>query len=197
VISRYLIAVVLAAVPVSFAGNIPVVSVTASSTFSSYNVNNLINGSGLSGGLADSNFHNMWMNNGGSTATLVFDLGAVYTLDSTSIWNYNASCCGLDRSVQSLDILISANDVAFTAVGSFSGLPEGTGNPIPADVLSLSGATGRWVEFNITSNYGDEFSGLSEVQFSGNSGAVPEPDSGLLLLAGVVGGMVCRRRTVV
>ena len=194
---KYLVAVALAVVSTSFAGVIPVASVTASSTFSTYNVNHLIDGSGLSGGLADDNFLNMWMNSGGSTATLVFNLGAVYTLDSTSIWNYNADCCGLDRSVQSLNILVSTDDVTFSPAGSFSGLPEGTGSPIPADVLSLSGSAGQWVEFDITSNYGGNFSGLSEVQFSGEAGQVPEPASGLLLLAGMAGGFIYRRRRVV
>jgi hypothetical protein len=193
--SKYVIAVALAAVSTSFADNIPVASVTASSTFSSYDVNHLIDGSGMSGGLADDNYHNMWMDNGGSTPTLVFDLGAVYTLSSTSIWNYNADCCGLDRSVQSLNILVSTDDVTFTLVGSFSGLPEGTGSPIPADVLNLSGAIGQWVEFDITSNYGDTYTGLSEVEFSGNTGQVPEPASGLLVLAGVAAGFIYRRRT--
>jgi hypothetical protein len=192
--SKYVIAVALAAVSTSFAGNIPVASVTASSTFGTYDVNHLIDGSGMSGGLADDNFHNMWMDSGGSTPTLVFDLGAVYTLGSTSIWNYNADCCGLDRSVQSLNILVSTDDVTFTPVGSFSGLPEGTGNPIPADVLNLSGAIGRWVEFDITSNYGADYTGLSEVEFSTDTGQVPEPASGLLVLAGVAVGFIYRRR---
>lgn len=195
--SRFLIAIAVAlvAASTSFAGNIPIVGVTASSTWSTYDVNNLINGAGLSGGLHDNFWHDMWMDNyQDPTPTLVFDLGAVYTLDSTSIWNYNAICCGLDRSVKSLDILVSTDDVLFSLVGSF-GLTEGTGDWIPADVLSLSGATGQWVKFHLTGNYGDpDFTGLSEVQFSGNSGQVPEPASGLLLLAGVAGGLIYRRR---
>jgi hypothetical protein len=120
----------------------------------------------------------------------------VYTLDSTSIWNYNADCCGLNRSVQSLNVLVSTNDVTFSPVGSFSGLPEGTGNPIPADILSLSGVAGQWVEFDITGNYGGGFAGLTEVQFSGEVGQVPEPASGLLLLAGLACGFIYRRRKV-
>jgi hypothetical protein len=90
---------------------------------------------------------------------------------------------------------VSTDDVTFTLVGSFSGLPEGTGSPIPADVLNLSGAIGQWVEFDITSNYGDTYTGLSEVEFSGNTGQVPEPASGLLVLAGVAAGFIYRRRT--
>jgi hypothetical protein len=136
----------------------------------------------------------MWMNNGGSTATLVFNLGAIYSLDSTSIWNYNADCCGLNRGTQSLNILVSTDDVNFALVGSFSGIPEGTGAPIAADVLSLSGATAQWVEFDITSNYGAPYTGLSAVQFSAGPAGAPEPSSGLLLLAAAAGGFLCRRR---
>ena len=192
--SKYLIAILLTTVSTSVAGVITVSSVTASSTFYSYNVDNLIDGAGLSGGLHDDNYPNMWMNNGGPTAMLLFNLGSMYSLDSASIWNYNADCCGLNRGTQSLNILVSTDDVNFVSVGSFSGIPEGTGAPIAADTLSLSGAIAQWVEFDITSNYGGAYTGLSAVQFSGDPAGAPEPSSGLLLLAAAAGGFLCRRR---
>jgi hypothetical protein len=55
------------------------VDVTATNTFpffGEYKPENLINGSGLTGGLHDANYANMWMTDlGVAAATLTFDLG--------------------------------------------------------------------------------------------------------------------------
>lgn len=82
-------AVVVTSASGAFATPIAIDSVTASSTFFTYDVGHLIDGSGLSGGLHDTDFNAMWMNDGGSTASLVFDLGQTYSLNGTDIWNYN------------------------------------------------------------------------------------------------------------
>jgi hypothetical protein len=163
---------------------IVVSSVTASSTFRTYDANNLINGSGLSGGLHDEDYEHMWASDGTPTGSLVFDLGGVYSLTDALVWNYNAECCGLERGVRDLTVSISGDGVSYTPIGDF-GLTEGTGGWIPADVLNLGGATGRFVQFGLTRNYGDEYLiGLSEVQFDGASvSETPEPGTAMLFLA--------------
>jgi hypothetical protein len=169
--------------PGCFADVIPISSVTASSTFSSYNVQNLINGSGISGGLSDDQFENEWITNGTTTGTLVFDLGAVFSLADAQVWNYNADCCGLERGVQTMTVLTSLDDVTFTPLNTF-GLSEGTGLPLAPNVLDLAGASARYVEFDLTQNYGDAgFIGLSEVQF--DSSAIPEPSAAFFLIGGL------------
>jgi len=180
------------------ASTISVNSVTASSTLGPfYNANNLINGAGLSGGLHDNDFHSMWLNTGGTTATLIFDLGATYTLDSTSVWNYN-SPIGLTRSVNNFNILTSTDGVNYSLAESISALPMGTGNPIAADVISLSNLTASFVEFQILSNYGGGYTGLSAVQFDGTPSTpdtvTPEPSYGWLMLALMAGGYFAVRR---
>lgn len=198
--SKFVLALFITAASSAMASNVPVASVSASSTFSSYNVNNLINGAGLSGGLHDNNYANMWMSDYGDvTATLTFNLGATYTLDSASVWNYNAKCCGLDRGVDNFNILVSTDGVNFTLAESVTGLPEGTGSPIAADVIGLPNVTASYVEFQVLSNYGDYYTGLSAVQFDGTLGTdttvTPEPSYGLLMLALMAGGcFVVRRR---
>lgn len=167
------------------------VSVTASTTFSTYNVDNLINGSGLSGGLHDENYLNMWMSDGEVTPTLVFDLGANMALSGAEIWQYNAACCGFDRGVHGLDISVSGNGVTFTPAVSTT-LTESAGGNIPAQVVSFS-ATGRYVKFSVTSNFGADggYTGLSEVRFTGQQApaaeAIPLLSTwGLLALAGAL-----------
>jgi hypothetical protein len=170
-----------------FAGKITIQSVTPSSTWYTYNVQNIINGAGLNqaGTLHDWNWQNMWVTNDTGTGWLKFDLGAVYSLDYSLVWNYNGVCCGLDRSVKNMDVLLSNDGVNFTYFNSFV-LTEGTGNWIPADTLSLTGASARYIEFNLLSDYGDpDYIGLSEVQFYGPTGT-PEPATMLLLGSGVL-----------
>lgn len=166
-----------------FASQITIQSVTPSSTWNTYDVQNIINGAGLVGNLHDNYWHDMWITNNTPTGWLIFDLGAVYSLDHAAVWNYNGVCCGLDRSVKNLDVLLSNNGVNYTLFGSFV-LTEGTGGWIPADILALNGASARYIEFDLNSTYGaPDYIGLSEVQFYGG---IPEPASMLLLASGVL-----------
>lgn len=184
------------------------VAVTASDTFSlfgQYKSENLINGSGLSAGLHDSNFAAMWMTNlGVNQASLTFDLGALYNLDGARIWNYNF---GNPAEFQST-ILRGVKD--FRLSGSLDGnaysvlangrLALGTGQPIAGESVALSG-TARFIRLDVLTNYGegtyaerDWSSGLSEVRFTG--AAVPEPASWAMMLGGfgLLGTALRRRR---
>ena len=186
--SKRLLLAALCAMSGCFAGPITVVSATASSTSPGpyYDALHLIDGSGLSGGLHDNYFGNMWLSNGSATATLDFDLGGIYTLDQAFVWNYNWDVM-LNRGTRTLTILVSINGIDYSTVGDYS-LTRGTDAGIPADELALTGSTGRYVRFDLKTNYGDsDYIGLSEVRFDG-SAAAPEPASALLVLFGLAGG---------
>jgi hypothetical protein len=84
------------------------VSVTASSTFFTYDDVDLINDSGLVGGLHDEDFNNMWLSDADDvTPTVTFDLGAAYDITAGQIWQYNSTANGLSRGVNGFDILVS------------------------------------------------------------------------------------------
>lgn len=174
------------------AAPITVSSVTASGTFSSYNVNNLINGSGLSGGLHSGLYTGKWLTNGTVTGSLVFDLGAVFDVTNSSIWNYGNGCCGAGRSVKNLAVEGSLDGVTYFDVGSFI-LTQPVGDPFAAESIALN-ETARYFRFNLQSNYGDSYTGLSEVQFNGSEAAVPEPATLALVALGLI-GFAARRRT--
>ena len=186
----------LSAAGAAGAAEIAVAGVTASSTFFTYNVNHLIDGSGLvGGGLHDGDFHDKWMGDIFVLPTLVFDLGATYSLTSSSIWNYNGGCCGDTRSVNGLTISFSNDNVGYVSAGSFN-LSHTAADPFGSDSLGLTG-NARYVKFDITSNYGDDYTGLSEVKFFGGAatGGVPEPATWAFMLVGFGGlGAVLRRR---
>jgi len=182
------------------------VGVTASDTFpffGQYKAENLINDSGLTDGLHDANYANMWMTDlSVDEATLVFDLGGIYALSSLQVWNYNFGveefASTLDRAANAFTLAISSDGVNFTQVlaGNFS---RGTGGPLAAETFAFTGEA-RYVQLNLDGNhqrypetYGYSPIGLSEVKF----GAVPEPSTWALLIAGFgASGAMLRRRGV-
>ena len=192
---NYLTAAALVALPMSAQAAISISNVTASSTFRTYNVVNLVNGSGLTGSLHNGEFENKWMSDAEVTPTLTFDLGSVYALWNTVIWNYGGGCCGTERNVDSFAISFSTDDITYTPFGTFS-LTNSTTDTFGADTISLTG-NARYVRFNVLSNQGDVYTGLSEVQFNSLvAGAVPESSTWAMMIAGfgLVGAAARRRR---
>lgn len=182
----------LAAAPAS--ASIAIDSVTPSSTFFTYDEEDLINGSGLTGNVHDGQFTNKWLGDDGDTMpTLLFDLGSVFSLTETSIWNYGGGCCGTDRNVDELEIFFSTDNVSFNSMGVFA-LTNVTTDMFTPDTFALSGMA-RYVRFDVLSNQGDSrYTGLSEVQFDGVQAAVPEPGTWAMLILGfgLMGGLMRR-----
>lgn len=169
------------------------VAVTASSTFWTYDLANLVNGSGLSDGLHDGDYNHAWMTDTtGEPAWLVFDLGAAYDLTAALVWQYNVDF-GLDRGVRGIAVALSADGIGFTQVLEGT-LAKADGLPAAAQTLQLNGAA-RYVRFDLRNNYGDQYTwtGLSEVRFDG--AAVPEPGSWAMMIGGfgMIGAALRRR----
>ena len=180
------------------------VSVTASDTFSSYDANNLINGSGLSGGLHDTNWKNMWQTTWDDVPHyLVFDLGQTVSLTGTQVWQYAADFSypwyETDRGVKDLGVSISLDGVNFTQVTDavlerHILNADNRQEPFAAQIVALTG-NARYVRFDLNSNYGSAWTGLSEVRFSA---AVPEAATWAMMIAGfgLVGAAARRRRAL-
>ncbi len=109
-----------------------------------------------------------------------FDLGDLYDLDATHIWQMNQGgafgALAPERGVDEFEILISATADGddFSSIGTFNlaDVP-GTG-PVSAEAIVLNDAVGvRRVRFDINTRYGvmeplaTGFVGLSEVRFEG------------------------------
>jgi hypothetical protein len=167
----------------------------------------VIDGSGLdAAGLHGSNsFGRMWAANtfvpsqtNGPTDTspfIVFDLGAVYSLSSFRIWNYN----GVDafhnysgRSIRDADISTSLNGVSFSDAGSYVLLPAPGANGYAGELIPFD-VTARFVRFDIRTNHAGDLAygvGMSEISFS----SVPAPPSIVLFGSALVGGAGALRK---
>jgi len=184
-----------------------VVSNTLGEFTSSFAVANLINQSGLSAGFASgvTDFDTYLAgtpthlspssSSGGGWAsaafvisgTIVFDLGAAFTLSRMALWN--------DTDAQAIGdfTLAISNDVTFassTSLGSFSAVTDPL--PVTAQVFSLTPASGRFVRLNILgANANVNLVNSGELAFdatpaSASPPAVPEPSTFALLGIGAV-----------
>ena len=134
----------------------------------------------------------MWLNNGGSTGVITFDLGSTQTLDGIWVWNYAEHFGSSDLSTRgakavSVYITSSLNSSApgsdtlaqaYTFARMGQGALPGSSTVesylwAPTFYQFTNPVTAEFIKFNITSNYGDSFVGLSEVRFE----AAPPPSN--------------------
>lgn len=106
---------------------------------------------------------------------LTFDLGAVFKLDGSQIWNYNESGTGgggalnTNRGFQNFNISFSTDNVTFSNTQSIS-LNQATGLATYAGEFDAFNqpVDARFVRINNVTSYGSNngFTGLSEVRFN-------------------------------
>jgi PEP-CTERM motif len=140
-----------------------------------------------------------WFGNSGTTsASVTYDLGALYTIGRLALWNEESSGIGL------LDLYGSTDGVNFSAL-SLGLLP--TDNPVDngnstiygADVFSWAAQSLRYVRFDMSRCPQDDPAGfqacaIGEVAFSTADVAVPEPGALALMSLGLLGAALAGRR---
>jgi hypothetical protein len=209
--------------PTAFAALIS--PVTVSSTMGQFNSNfalvSISNGSGLSSLSltatharttgAGQNPAIAWVSPGGvNTGDLIFNLGGLYTLSGSSIWNFNNDATDTATvAVRSIQMALSIDGSNFGPLLSLSvngGLSGTTGNltvppnggvlALNPDLITFAAANATHVRLTVSglgaANVG---TGLSEVAFDGvsASSAVPEPSSFVLFGLGAAGLAIARR----
>lgn len=151
-----------------------VVTTTNMGTFSTYNLLNLTNGVGLSAmnlsATHSNTWQDMWISNQITTGWLQFDLGSVQPLNAIAVWNYNSSI-SLQRGVASMNVSTSTDGVNWTPLSTESPAP-GTALALAPHLIAVGGLPAQYVRFDILQNYGNNYTGLSEVQFVAGAGGV-------------------------
>jgi hypothetical protein len=164
----------------------------------------IVDGSGLTAGEHGTTPDgSMWLSTGDGFGgvdpdpAVTFDLGALYTIESFQVWNYNEFGGGSDLSSRGVDAVTveygttSALGSTVSGVDSFSQAPAS--DSYTGEVFdSFEPFNARHIRFDVDSNHGSgaSFYGLSEVQFNGT--LVPEPAS--LALMGLGGLMLLPQR---
>ena len=161
------------------------------------NLLNTVNGVGLSA-LTLNAIHNPSAPNNSWVSALgvligevTFDLQGLYTVSGFSFWNQNAGGPGLlgSTGINGVAVSYSTNGVVFVplpgAPASFARVMTG---PSPPQIFAFAPIDATHIRFQILSNWGDPSqTGFAEVGFDGVASAIPEPATGLLLLAGLYG----------
>ena len=148
-----------------------VTATTNMGTFSTYSLPNLTNGVGLSAmnlsATHSATYQQMWMSNANMTSGWIqFDLGSIQPIATIAVWNYNYNSSNtLLRGVATMNVSTSLDGSNFTPLPPQQQLPQGTGQPIPARLIQANGFPARYVKFDVLTNFGTNYTGLSEVQF--------------------------------
>lgn len=125
-----------------------------------------------------------WQTNDDIAHFIVFDLGAVYSVDSFTIWNY----AGVDNSdIQDVTVNYGTTASLGSSLGGYT-IPNSGSNPT---TIPFSTISARYIELDIATSYSGDNQrlGFTEIEFN----AVPEPSTAALL--GLVGlALILRRR---
>jgi len=94
-----------------------------------------------------------------------YDLGQVYALNNTHVWNYNVYQA-TDQGFQTVAVDYSLDGTTWQEVGTFE-WEIATGEPDYAgfDWNALAGISARYLLFTALDNYGGTCSGLSQIRF--------------------------------
>jgi hypothetical protein len=149
-----------------------VTTTTNMGTFSTYNILNLTNGLGLSSmsvsATHSATWQEMWISNAILTGWLQFDLGSVQPLSAIAVWNYNSSI-STQRGVAVMDVSTSIDGVNFLPL-SRENVPQANAQPVLPHLIGVGNVPARFVRFDVLQNHGNNYTGLSEVQFVPGSG---------------------------
>lgn len=153
-----------------------------SSFYGSRSPTNLVNGSGLTAGssgiigAADSKhgtdvegsmwYSNPYMTPPDTSPVVTFNLGGVYDLQTTRIWQYNQPAGFTVYGAKDIAVSASLDNTNFVALGTITPARAGGTNGEPAQDFATAAKTVQYIRFHILDTFsGVQASGLSEVRF--------------------------------
>lgn len=188
------------------------IGATASSTFPGFTIDDTINHNGLptpfTSGVTDFDTYlatnplhdfvaqgNEWFSDEGVTsATIVYDLGSILSVDRLALWNEDFSGFGTGN------IAISDDNVSFTALTTINPVDTPLNQNYGAQVFGLGDISARYIRFEISGcpqPDGDPLPvcGIGEVAFSLEEPVEPIPEPATLGIFGLgLAGLAFMRR---
>jgi hypothetical protein len=151
------------------------------------NPGNLIDGSGLiTAEIHDMVTANQWLSSSDGNANwggldpdlwVLFDLGAVYTVDSMKVWNFSEGDWSTGRGVNAVSVDYGTTVALGSTVPGITNLtiaPDAVGGGITGTTYNMGGIVAQYIKIDITpgsgiGNHGGDnnFYGMNEVQFDG------------------------------
>jgi F5/8 type C domain len=174
------------------------------SQYSSFNINSIVNGSGLPGNTPSLTGNHAapddssWLGFLNSGSLITFNLNGTYSLAGFSLWNIGSQNTTI--GVNGVNVLTSTDGATFNPViGSPNQFAIGDNAATESpEQSSFAPVNASYVRFQVLSNYGNStLVGLSEVQFNSapaSASAVPEPVTIFGTLMGLGGGAALKRR---
>ena len=113
---------------------------------------------------------NSFVTSDAPTGSFDFDLGGTMMINGLSIWNQNAGGPGGAGSTGIQDIVVSSSTdgVAFTPIpgGPTSVAQVMSNGPIGPEQFSFDDVEASFIRLQVSSNYGDTFTGFAEIIFT-------------------------------
>ena len=151
------------------------------------NPGNLVDGSGLiTAEIHDMVTANQWLSSSDGNANwggldpdlwVLFDLGAVYTVDSMKVWNFSEGDWSTGRGVNAVSVDYGTTVALGSTVPGITNLtiaPDAVGGGITGTTYNMGGIVAQYIKIDITpgsgiGNHGGDnnFYGMNEVQFDG------------------------------
>jgi len=175
------------------------VSTTMGTRAGVFDIDNLINQSGLSAHYtsgvtgfdfyaatttADSNLSdNVWASaNDNPTGFVTFGFGSPTVLDALALWNLQLAA---PATLRGFSLFADSDADPLNGTGALLGIfspPDEGFSPVPARVFTFPSVTTEFIQMQITANDGVDVTGFNEIIFrQGRAVSVPEPASLVIL----------------
>lgn len=137
-----------------------------------------------------------WFSNIGSSATVTYDLGSIFSIDRFALWNEEVSGIG------TFDLFTSTNGVDFASILTASPVNNPDGSAYGAQIFDFAATDARYARLAMSNcpQAPSSFNScaIGEVAFrtAAVAGAVPEPGTWAMMLLGfgAIGSSMRRRR---
>ena len=125
-----------------------------------------------------------WLTPQSSGGYAIIDLANIYSISRFEVQNTHNRQHN-DRGTKDFRISVSTDGINYTSIVSTTLAAVWGLNPIPIEIFNITSIQARYVRFDVDTWYGSS-GGINELSVYGESGVVPESETLLLALTGLL-----------